>query len=120
MDGFIDLSWRAYPGSVMLAAGVAMLLSGLRTMNAALRMAATSAQPVRLILGIRMVIFALVVGGLAGAWFWHQLWLAVLALAFFGEELLETSIVLYGLRRFQRIQAELRPAAGLAARSALR
>ncbi len=102
MDAFIDLSWRAYPGGVVLAAGVAMLVHGLRVINFSGR----RSQPVSLVLGIRMVIFGVVLAGLAGAWIWHQLWLLALALAFGGEEALETSIVLYALRRGHRIERE--------------
>jgi hypothetical protein len=119
MDAFIELSWRAYPGGIILAVGVGMLFYGLRSMNAALRMTPVPSQPLSLILGIRMVIFGVVVGGLAGSWIWHQLWLFVLALAFFGEELLETSIVLFALRRFQRLGAVRRPPRQLAAEASV-
>jgi hypothetical protein len=49
---------------------------------------------------------------LAASWIWGQLWLFVLALAFAGEELLETSTMLFAMRRGRRQQRASSPAAG--------
>ncbi len=66
--------------------------------------------------GFRLAITGIAVAGVAGAWVRQQVWLLALSLAIGGEELLETSFVLYVLRWGQREEA--RGAADRAARAA--
>ena len=106
LDAFVELSWRAYPGGAMLALGIAAIVYGVAT---GLRGWAAPAQdrgkPAVFVAGLRAAILGTALAGLAGAWIWQQVWLLALALIFGGEELVETSAVLFVLRRGQRLQA---------------
>lgn len=50
--------------------------------------------------------FALAFIGVGAAWQWQQLWLLVIALVIAGEEILESSIVIFALRRDRVVRAE--------------
>jgi hypothetical protein len=54
--------------------------------------------------GFRAAIIGLAVTGAGVAWLAQQLWVLLIALAIGGEELLETSVLLYAMRRGRRIQ----------------
>lgn len=110
MDAFVDLSWRAYPGGVLLATGAGLLIFGLHRLATTFRPSVNDRdRPIVLVSAFRISIIGIALSGLAGAWIWQQVWLLALALAFGAEELLETSFALYVLRRGQRVE-------GLAAR----
>ncbi len=107
MDALVDLSWRAYPASLILAIGGAVLGWGLVTLLAATRIAASDrGKPIALVIGIRLVLVGGAIAALGASWLWQQLWLFILALAIGGEELLETSVVLYVLRRGRRLEEQ--------------
>ena len=59
--------------------------------------------------GFRFFIIGLAVVGLGAAWVWHLVWLLVLSLVIGGEEMLETSIMIYALRRGKRLEADCAP-----------
>ena len=106
METLVDLSWRAYPASLIMALGGAVLVWGLVTLFAIARMAASDrGKPISLVSGIRLALIGGAIAALGAAWLWQQLWLFILALAIGGEELLETSVVLYVLRRGRRLEA---------------
>ncbi len=54
--------------------------------------------------GFRLSIIGLALAGLGVAWGWHLTWLLVLTLAIGGEEILESSMVIFALRRGGRLE----------------
>jgi multisubunit Na+/H+ antiporter MnhB subunit len=107
MDALVDLSWRAYPGGALMALGLGASLLGLLTLAGGLRRSDWDREkPVAFTSGLRLAIVGLAVAALGASWVWQQLWLLLLALAIGGEELLETSVILYTLRRGRRLEAQ--------------
>ena len=107
MDALVDLSWRAYPGGAIMAAGVAMLIWGLAGVARGERLPFIDrTKPIVWVSGLRMVLVGMAIAAFGGAWIWQQLWLLILALVIGGEELVETSIVLFVLRWGQRQEAQ--------------
>jgi hypothetical protein len=104
MDAIVDLSWRAYPpgaiaafGLLASARGLALLVQGWR------RSVWDRDKNLVWMTGFRLTIVGLAVVALAAAWQWQQLWVLLIALAIAGEETLETSMVIFALRRSRRL-----------------
>ena len=104
MDALVDISWRAYAamaiaalGFVASVRGVALLVEGWR------RSVWDRDKNLIWVRGFRLSIVGLAVVALAAAWQWQQLWVLLIALAIGGEEALETSIVIFALRRSKRL-----------------
>lgn len=111
MDTFVELPWRAYPSGVLMAAGVMLFVYGIETLGPALRISIWNLnRPIVWIGGFRAAIIGLAVVGLGAAWLTQQLWVLLIALAIGGEELLETSVLLFVLRRGRRIERTTVPA----------
>ena len=94
----IDAPWRGYPAAALALVGLALVARGL--WFGAVGLPGLLRQGRDAYAWIRCFQYA--VGGLnvillAAAWAWHLPWLAVLALAVLGEELLETSRILTAL-----------------------
>ena len=53
----------------------------------------------RFVIGFRIAVIGITMAGVGAAWNWNILWLFVLSLAFGGEELVESTVHLYILRR---------------------
>ena len=105
MDAIVDLSWRAYPGSALIAVGMTLAVYGLSRLAAWRSVSAFDGRkPLVFVSGLRAILVGSAIAGVGGAWVWQQLWVLFIALAIGGEELLETSVVLYVLRRGRRIQ----------------
>ena len=100
MDALTDLSWRVYPASALMALGAAILFSGIRLeVEGIRRPAGDSMKMVTVIRGFRIAVVGVALASLGAAWTWHITWLFVLALVFVGEEALESSVILFILRR---------------------
>ena len=106
MDALVDLSLRAYPaaalgavGAVVFARGLALLIDGLR------RSVWDPDKSLAMASGFRIAVIGLAIAGLAASWQWQLLWLLLLALAIGGEETLESSIVIFALRRGKKLAA---------------
>ena len=56
----------------------------------------------RFVIGFRIAVIGITMAGVGVAWNWNILWLFVLSLAFGGEELVESTVHLYILRRGPR------------------
>ncbi len=108
METLIELSWRMYPISALIALGIGLALWGLlmelNGLRGALR--GDSEKILPWIEGFRLTIIGLALAGLGAAWAWHLTWLLVLTLAIGGEETLESSIVIYALRRGRRLEMQ--------------
>jgi hypothetical protein len=91
----IDAPWRGYPAAALALVGLALVARGL--WFGAVGRPGLLRQGRDAYAWIRCFQYA--IGGLnaiflAAAWAWHLPWLAIFALAFLGEELLETSRIL--------------------------
>ena len=113
MDALVDLSWRLYPATALLALGLVLAAAGVRRCARAFRRPlAGSMQPLGWMLGFRLTLIGLAVMGVGAAWLWQLGWLLALSLAIGGEETLESSIAIAALRRAQPVQTPSPPAAG--------
>ncbi len=107
MDAIVDLSWRAYPGGALMAFGFGSALYGVGTLAAWWRVSAFDGQKALVFVsGLRAILVGLAIAGVGSAWIWQQFWVFLIALVIGGEELLETSFVLFILRRSRREEAE--------------
>jgi hypothetical protein len=101
MDTLIDLSWRLYVALPLMALGAVIAVWGTKMelvgLIGALR--GNSAQLVTLMEGFRLSIIGLALTGVGAAWAWHLTWLLVLSLVIGGQEMLESSIDIFALRR---------------------
>ncbi len=109
METLIELSWRVYPISALIALGIGLALWGLLMVINGLRGAlrGDSGNLLPWIQGFRLSIIGLALAGLGVAWAWHVTWLLVLTLAIGGEETLESSIVIFALRRGRRLEMQM-------------
>ena len=108
METLIELPWRVYPISALIALGIGLALWGLLMALNGLR-GTLHGDPGMLlpwIQGFRLSIIGLALTGLGVAWGWHLTWLLVLTLAIGGEETLESSIVIFALRRGRRLDMQ--------------
>ena len=107
IDALVDLSWRAYPGGAIMALGFAAAVYGAARLRAWLRVSPFDGDKALLFVsGLRAVLVGLAIAGVGGAWVWQQLWILLISLAIGGEELLETSFILFVLRRGRRLQRQ--------------
>ena len=108
METLIELSWRVYPISALIALGIVLASRGLFMVLNGLRGAlrGDSGKLLTWIQGFRLTIIGLALAGLGAAWAWHLTWLLVLTLAIGGEEILESSIVIFALRRGRRLETQ--------------
>lgn len=104
MDALIDLSWRAFPGGAIIALGALVFLRGVVAIACAWR-GPVGDRPLPHMMAFRAAVIGLAIAGVGAAWVWQLVWLLVLALAIGGEEVLESSICIYALRRAPRVSA---------------
>ena len=105
MEALIDLSWRIYPAAVLMAVGASLFLLGMAKEWRGLRLA-LSGDPAKILiflLGFRLSIIGLALAGIGAAWTWHLTVVLVLSLVIGGEELLESSVHIFAVRRGQRL-----------------
>ncbi|SRR6266581_259791 len=98
MNALIDLSWREYPASLILLIG--LLVSGLgvwREVGGMRRPFRDPEKNVAWARGFRISMLGLAFTGIGAAWLFQQLWILVLALAISGEELLESTLIIFAL-----------------------
>jgi hypothetical protein len=106
MDALLELSWRAYPAAVIMAAGTTMGAAGARGLVRSWRMPfADRDKQIVWVSGFRLGIVGLALASAGAAWMSQQLWVLLIALAVGGEELLETSVILMALRWGRRQEA---------------
>ena len=115
MDALIDLSWRVYPGGALLAMGAAIAIWGFVMELSGLRRAigGRHSEILRFLQGFRLSVIGLAVASVGIAWTWHLTWLLVFALVIGGEEILESSVHIFAVRRGNReIAKRLAPQPG--------
>jgi hypothetical protein len=104
MDALVDLSWRAYPAAAIALLGVVASVRGVQLLVEGWQRSVWDRDKNLVwITGFRLAIIGLAVVALAAAWQWQQLWVLLIALAIGGEEALETSIIIFALRRSKRL-----------------
>ena len=109
MDAIVDLSWRAYPSGALMAFGITLAVYGFGRLATWRSISAFDGSKVLVFVsGLRAVLVGLAIAGVGGAWVWQQLWVLLISVAIGGEELVETSFVLYVLRRGRRMQQTAR------------
>ena len=105
MNELIDGSWRVYPAVALIVLGVVLAVRGFGGEVSAFRRApGDPAAPLAMIRAFRRGIVGLAIAGLAAAWLWQLAWLAVLSGIIAGEELLESSLVVFGLTRGRKLR----------------
>lgn len=107
MEAIVELSWRIYPSSVLLAIGASLAGYGAVVQYRGI------VKPIRdpdknltWMRGFRMTIVGLAIAGTAAAWAWQSAFLLVLALLIGGGETFESSLDIFALRRGRRMQEE--------------
>jgi hypothetical protein len=101
----IEPPGRAAGSSLLVVAGAALFAYGARTWLRALRISAWDMERnVVWVRGFRAGIVGLAIIALGAAWLTQQLWVLLIALAIGGEELLETSALLFAFRRNERLK----------------
>lgn len=106
MDGSVDGVWRI--GSIMVLAmlGIGFAVTGIQSvLYGVSHCAPTSGTLLRGLSGFRMAVIGLGLIGVAGAWWWGTVWLLVLSLGIVGEETLESSVMIWALKRERRVKA---------------
>ncbi len=100
MEMVWDLSWRIYIVMPMLTFGVGLVVAGIRRELRGFRMPLTErGKNLTTMRGLRLVVFGLAVIGTAVSWLWQIPAILAAALVIGFEEMLETSIIIYALRR---------------------
>ena len=100
VDAVAELTWRVFPASVMMVVGVGVVLFGLRVEIKGIRLSRDDASKmITVVQGFRIAVIGLALAGVGASWNWNILWLFVLSLAFGGEEIMESSVHLFILRR---------------------
>ena len=106
MDALVELSWRLYPATALVALGLLLATAGVRRCRLAFhRPLAASMHPLGWMRGFRLTVIGLAVVGVGAAWLWQLGWLLALSLAIGGEETLESSIAIAALRRARPLTA---------------
>ena len=99
MDWLVELSWRAYPAAVLMAAGVVVAVRSVRRgLRRAQRAGRDPMRALALLQGFRAGIVGLSLVGIGAAWCWQLGWLLGLPLIIGGEELLESTVVIAALK----------------------
>ena len=101
MDVLTEFTWRIYPAFVLLILGGVLTLRGAMLELAGLK--GDASKNLTWIRGFRMSILGLALAGVGASWLWNLKWLLILSLAIGGEEILESSLVIYGLKRGQKL-----------------
>ncbi len=99
MTIIVDASWRAYPSTVLAAAGAVLLGKGLWFGFAGSHGLLRERDALGWMRGFRLAVVGLCLVGIAVAWVWQILWLFGASAGILGEELLETSVIIEVLKR---------------------
>lgn len=113
--------WRNVPILVLALLGVGWAGQGVRLFFRGVGSPSPDARTLLSALrGFRLAVIGLALVGVAGAWWWGEVWLLVLSLGIAGEETLETSLMIWALKQEHRSCAHgrrrplpRRPSAGI-------
>lgn len=104
-EAIVEFPFRGVPALVMAIAGLGLTVHGTR-LGWDWARHHDPEHNLRFVRGFRFGVIGLTLIAVAAAWQWHILWLFVLALAIAFEEILESSIHAYAIRRGLRLDAE--------------
>jgi hypothetical protein len=109
MDALAEQSWRIAPAIAMLAAGAVLAAHGLRREIGGLRAPfADRDKPLRMMTGFRAAIVGAALVLFGAAWLGQIAWLMWLAAIIGFGELLESSLMISGMRMGRRLEDEQR------------
>ncbi|MEX2226014.1 MAG: hypothetical protein WEB52_06170 [Dehalococcoidia bacterium] len=107
MDAIADVTYRIYPATAMIAAGVVMAFFGLRRDLAGLRAPFSDRnKTLNMLTGFRMAIVGIALMLFGAAWIAQVTWLMWLAAIIGLGELLESSLMISGIRTGQQLADE--------------
>jgi len=106
-EAIVDFPYRAIPAAAFAVVGLGLTARGIR-LGWGWAKHHDAAHNLEFVRGFRLAVLGLTLTAVAAAWQWHILWLFVLALAIAFEEILESSIHAYAIRRGIRLEAERR------------
>ncbi len=106
-EAILDFPFRAIPATALALIGLVLAARGARLGHDWARHQ-NSEHNLRFVRGFRLVVIGLTLIAVAASWQWHILWLFILALAIAFEEILESSIHAFAIRRGLRLDAEQR------------
>jgi hypothetical protein len=109
VDTLADLSWRIYPALALVLIGVPMAFFGLRRDIAGLRAPFSDRdKPLKMMTGFRMAIVGVALTLFGAAWIAQIAWLMWLAAIIGAGELLESSLMISGMRIGRRLEDQQR------------
>ncbi len=108
MDVLVGSAWSIYPAIVLLILGAVLTLRGAMLEASGLigALKGDADKNLTWIRGFRLSILGLALAGIGASWLWDLKWLLILSLAIGGEEILESSMVIYGLKRGKKLNAK--------------
>jgi hypothetical protein len=98
MDTLLELSWRAYPASFLIALGCMLLVRAARTWRAAASLERDPPRALAYARGFRTGILGLCAAAFGIGWLWQIGWLLAVSLIVLGEEMLEIGVMIAALR----------------------
>ena len=106
MDVLIGSTWSLYPAILLVVLGAVLALRGAMLEVSGLKGAlkGDASKNLTWIRGFRLSILGLALAGVGASWLWSLKWLLILSLAIGGEEILESSLVIYGLKRSKKLK----------------
>jgi hypothetical protein len=105
LDAILDFPFRPIPTSALALFGLALTWRGGR-LGWDWARHQDPEHNLRFVRGFRLLVIGLAAISVAAAWQWHILWLLILAMAIAFEEILESSIHAYAIKRGLRLEAE--------------
>lgn len=103
LEDLITSPWRVYPALVLHLVGTWLITTGLLWLTRSAHRPIASAEKLLLaVRGFRLAMIGLALAGTGGAWLSHQLWLLAISLGIALVELLESSTIIWALRRESR------------------
>lgn len=98
MDTLLELSWRAYPASCLIALGWVLLVRAARTWRTAASLDRDPPRALAYARGFRIGILGLCAATFGIGWIGQIGWLLAVSLIVLGEEMLEIGVMIAALR----------------------
>ena len=99
MDELLEATWRVYPATMLIMAGLGIFLWSLREGREAKRSTQDPDRAWHVARGFRTAIFGLCAVGIGVGWIWQASWVVFIALIILAEEMWETSVMVETLQK---------------------